>query len=363
VTAADSTAVAAFAAGGSDLAADGYAAEQAKDVWTMAVFGHEGRLVFTGISQPWLREAMKRWAAEDLPVRRGRSVTTAVKANVRSLAKLSESLRTHRPDRGLVPSKLARRDIEAFLHGLAYQEQDGRISAYQRHHTCRMVRHVLRQMRALGLADAGGPLFGLADDFTVRERDLPTAPERQQPWRALPMEVLRQLCDGLPLLETLGSRFVRVAVELLIDTGRRPVEICQLPLNCLERDSDGKYVLIYDDFKNDRPGRRLPIADATASLILGQQEAIARRYPDGDPANLKLLPPVSRNPRGERAMTYRHLSFMHREWINALPPAAVLRRQRVRQEHHRPLLPPAHLRPTPRRRGCPHRRAARADGT
>lgn len=33
----------------------------------LAVFGLCGRLSFTGISQPWLRAAVKRWAADDLP--------------------------------------------------------------------------------------------------------------------------------------------------------------------------------------------------------------------------------------------------------------------------------------------------------
>ena len=35
-------------------------AEQAKDIWAMSVFGHRGRLDFTAISQPWLREGTKR---------------------------------------------------------------------------------------------------------------------------------------------------------------------------------------------------------------------------------------------------------------------------------------------------------------
>jgi hypothetical protein len=113
---------------------------------------------------------------------------------------------------------------------------------------------------------------------------------------------------------------VRVAVELLIDTGRRPVEVCQLPFNCLDRDGEGKHMLIYDDFKNDKPGRRLPIADATAALIIEQQKSVQRRYPATKPAELKLLPPVCRNPYGRRAMTYRHLANMHRDWIDTLPP-------------------------------------------
>jgi hypothetical protein len=48
-------------------------AEMAKDVWDLAVFGvsRSGKLSFTGISQHWLRQAAKQWAADDLPRRRG----------------------------------------------------------------------------------------------------------------------------------------------------------------------------------------------------------------------------------------------------------------------------------------------------
>ena len=45
--------------------------ERHKDVWDLFVFGHGGSLTFTAISQPWLREAVKRWAFDDLPRRRG----------------------------------------------------------------------------------------------------------------------------------------------------------------------------------------------------------------------------------------------------------------------------------------------------
>ena len=43
-----------------------------KDVWDLAAFGSRGQLSFTGISQGWLRQAAKRWAADDLPRHRGR---------------------------------------------------------------------------------------------------------------------------------------------------------------------------------------------------------------------------------------------------------------------------------------------------
>jgi integrase len=59
------------------------------------------------------------------------------------------------------------------------------------------------------------------------------------------------------------------AVELFMDTGRRPAEICHLGWDCLDQDADGKYALVYTDFKANRQGRRLPVADETAEVITG----------------------------------------------------------------------------------------------
>ena len=65
--------------------------EKAKDVWDLAAFGRPGgTLPFTGISQPWLREAAKRWAVEELPRRRGRGLGGSLRSCVHSLARLSE---------------------------------------------------------------------------------------------------------------------------------------------------------------------------------------------------------------------------------------------------------------------------------
>lgn len=46
--------------------------ERVKDVWDLAAFGFTGQLTFTKISKPWLRTAVMRWAAHELPRRRGR---------------------------------------------------------------------------------------------------------------------------------------------------------------------------------------------------------------------------------------------------------------------------------------------------
>jgi hypothetical protein len=74
--------------------------ETRKDVWDLAVFGLPGRLTFTAIRQPWLRETARRWAADDLPRRRGKIAADPVRHYLTSLAALSQSLHGARAGHG-----------------------------------------------------------------------------------------------------------------------------------------------------------------------------------------------------------------------------------------------------------------------
>lgn len=291
-----------------------------KDVWDLVLFGHSGTVCFTDISQPWLRAAAKRWAADDLPRRRVRpgrrtSVGLSVRHHVGAVARLSQSLRM-RPDLGEDPAALGRADIEAFLHRLAFLVSEDRISVDARIRACREVRAVLRFARSTGLTRPGGVAAGLGDDFTIGVADVPRKPEPAEPHRDLPPEIMAQLCTHLDQLTT---PVMRTAVELAIDTGRRPEEICDLDFDCLARDGDGQPVLIYDNHKADRPGRRLPIGEHTATLVTTQRQWVRERYPDTPVGELKLLPTDRRNPGGRRAITAFSLSFAHRTWVGRLP--------------------------------------------
>ena len=97
-------------------------------------------------------------------------------------------------------------------------------------------------------------------------------------------------------LDTLEPTEVRVATQIGIDTGRRPEDILALPLDCLDRDKDGAAVLVYDNIKANRLGRRLPISKTTAAVITAQQHRVRAMFPDTPVAELKLLPTTRRNP-------------------------------------------------------------------
>ena len=135
---------------------------------------------------------------------------------------------------------------------------------------------MLAGIRALGLTRPGRRPPGWPGDFAIERGDIPAEPERGEPGRDLPPEIMTVLCANL---DTLEPTEVRVATQIGIDTGRRPEDILDLPLDCLDRDKDGGAVLVYDNIKADRLGRRLPISEATAAVITDQQQRVRDAVP------------------------------------------------------------------------------------
>jgi integrase len=299
----------------SGLALADPAAEQDKDVWDLAVFGHPGRLSFTGIAQPWMRQAARAWAAEELPRHRGGGAAK-VQEKISALAQLSDSL-SARPDHGNVPAALSRADIASFLARLGYLESAGRISRYHRNVICRGARMPLAGIRVLGLTRPGQVAAGLPGDFMIGPGDIPAEPERREPGRDLPPEIMSRLCSSLDSLQPAEAR---AATEVAIDTGRRPEDILGLPMDCLARDRDGAPVLVYDNAKAGRLGRRLPVGQATAAVITAQQQRVRDRYPRTPASELKLLPSPRANPDGRKPLSISMLEDRHRIWVTGLGP-------------------------------------------
>ncbi|MFF8604082.1 tyrosine-type recombinase/integrase [Streptomyces sp. NPDC015232] len=217
---------------------------------------------------------------------------------------------------------LGRRDIEAFTQYVAHLEHTGEISTFRRTTVSRFTGRFLREIRDLGLTRPGEILADLPDDFALRRHDMPPVITEEGPGRALPKEILSQLCERLPTLDQIrdGSDDARAAIEVLVDTGRRPDEIGCLPWDCLETDEHGKSVLVYTDFKNNRIGCRLPIPDSTAEIIVRQKKAIRARFPDTELSKLVLFPRPRQNSEGTQPFRMQHIGNVHRRWVNAMPP-------------------------------------------
>jgi integrase len=283
--------------------------EQAKDVWQLAVLGLPGTLDFTGLAQRWLREAAKRWAAEDLPLRRGQRAAFTARDTINALAVLSDCLHLTRGDHGDEPGKLGRAEIVAFTNRLAHLQRTGQMTFRTRLRLTRRAFRFFNDLHVLGMTGPGQAAAGLPAAFALRRDDIPKNPERDARPRSLPPAVLQAIAANLGVLEQRCGMPERRITELLIDTGRRPDEICALAWDCLERDASGRPVLIYTDAKNNRPGRRLPVSEATAAVITAQKDWVRARYPGTPVGKLALFPRDKGNLDGTKPIlgsTYTH---------------------------------------------------------
>jgi integrase len=293
--------------------------ERAKDVWDLGVFGFaHWNLSFAGISQPWLKETAKRWAEDNLPQHRGRQGGGTAKTVIAAVTMLSECLIETRIDEGLAPAEVGRRDIVALINRMALQERTGEITAKTRLSRCRYLKRFLHDIRVLGLTRVDGPAAGLPDDFHMGRKDIPSEPLQEEAGRGLPTWVLRIINDNLDVVAHRSGTDARRMIELLIDTGRRPDEICKLSIDCLARDDASKAVLIYTDSKNNRPNRRLPIAEATAQIVLDQQAEVRARFPDTDDHRLVLFPKDRQNRNGLKPASEPVFGKLHRDFIDSI---------------------------------------------
>ena len=89
-------------------------------------------------------------------------------------------------------------------------------------------------------------------------------------------------------------------------------------MDCLTRDDAGKPVLIYTDSKNNRPNRRLPIAEATAQIIITQQTEVRERFPDTDTRRLGAVSEGPAEPPGNQACIRTGLGKLHRDFIDSI---------------------------------------------
>src|SRR5699024_3537283 len=102
------------------------------------------------------------------------------------------------------------------------------------------------------------------------------------------------------------------------DTGRRNNEVVSLGRDCLAWDGD-RPVLIYDNHKARRLGRRLPIHRDTAALIQNWQQHLAR-LPVPQESSAYLFPSPGQRNRAQRGHVRKHTyGRTFRVWVEAIP--------------------------------------------
>ena len=307
-------------------------AERAGDVWDLRLFGVPGRrrLDFSAIRQRWLREATKGWAAATI----GRVGHSALSHRVGSVAVLSAVLAAG-PGGGEDPALLSRADVERFLAWVRSPRfpAGGRpLGPKAKAALVEECALMLREARELGLL----PTLGATFAFRRGDRS-PRQPE-EPPGRALPAGVVAQLdahvgllaavpgatgAARVPTLGALGEHAGETAVlvyELLKGTGRRVGELASLRVECLAVDEHGKDVLVYDNHKATRMGRRLPLADSgLVAAIRAQQAWVQARFPGTPPERLWLLPRPHKNADGTNHLSGHQINTWIRTWVQRIP--------------------------------------------
>ena len=307
-------------------------AERAKDTWDLRLFGRPGRhrLDFSAIRQDWLREAAKGWAAVTL----GRVGDGHLSHCLGSVAVLSAVLASG-PCGGHDPALLSRADIERFLSRVRspnFPSRDKPFGTRARAAAVEECAQVLQEARELGLVAT------LGATFAFRRGDRIARTSEEPPGRALPASVVAQLDANLdvlagvpgasgparvPTLGALGEQAGEMAVlayKLLKGTGRRVGEVASLRLECLDVDEHGKDVLVYDNHKAARMGRRLPLADsALVAAIRAQQAWVRSRFASTPPERLWLFPRPHKNTDGTNHFEAGLINAWFRAWLERVP--------------------------------------------
>ncbi len=310
--------------------------ERGGDRWDLRVFGRTGNLDFSAIRQPWLRDAAKSWAHAALggPGAAARSKVSTVQHQLHSVALLSATLASG-PGGGTDPTALGRGDVERFLARAASFATGRTGRPYSPGHAATVVRDcalVLRDSRDMGL------LATLAPTFAIRRNDAALRVPDDEEGRALPAHVVDQLDAHLNLLRAtpgsnggpahrslgaLGGRAGEAAVlayEILKGTGRRAGEVASLHLECLDVDEHGRPVLIYDNHKAQRMGRRLPLSNtALVEAIRAQQAWVAERFAGTARDQLWLLPRTMKNADGTAHLRAELIFRWMKAWVARIP--------------------------------------------
>lgn len=297
-------------------------AEMRKTIWDLTLLGRDGYLDFRRITQPWLREA---------GLEQGRNLYAAnaagstFKSRINALSYLSRSLRT-RPDEGNHTTALGRDDIRDFLASMHRRVNAELLTEQVAYDFIAIVRMVIQDWIDQDETDPGGCVDGLKHSFRIRPQDMPRKPEpdRTEVGKALPREVTDVLLleDNLQKIGGKGTEEYRLAVEMLLGTGRRPIEVCAVKLDCLD-DSGATPHFVHDMTKVHKVGFRLPIAESLAEKIRQQQARARAQFPNTPEEDLVLLPRSHNNPHGTKPVAAGNLARKVRMWVRDLDPIEI----------------------------------------
>jgi len=235
--------------------------EHEKDIWdvrkmganlTPADVGHS--LNFTRISQPWLRQATKRY----LRYRLSLYSLSSCRWTLNALDNFSAFLEQH--PQQVQPSVIDRFLITEYLSYLATVQPGARA----RQQSLTQLRLFLETCAREGWAD-------FPEKRLIFEEDIPHSPKHSP--RTIPEHVLEQLNQHLDAV----PEPYRTMVLVLQGSGLRISELCSLARNCLVQDQDGDWFLHHFQWKMKKD-HSIPIHEDLAAIIQQQQQIVSAKW-------------------------------------------------------------------------------------
>lgn len=291
--------------------------EYERDTWDSRRLGIPSRppnylVRFGPIIQPWLREAAKKWARFRLAT--GRAVTT-VANDAHGLGWFSRFVSSVEPVRG-DETVVTRKLLEAYLShlasaGLADQTRLGYLVSL------RMFLDDCRRHNFLTKLPAEARLY---------QEDMP--PHGEYLPRFVPEFVMAQLEHDANLAR-LPDDTTRHLVTVLVETGLRASDACNLSLDCVAEDSVGWPCLRYYNSKV-RAEQVVPLSPKAAVALRAQAELVRRDWPE---RARFLFPRPWGNPDGALPFSYATLESRLRRWQADIE---------LKDEHGRPSRATAH---------------------
>ena len=276
--------------------ADADIPEIEKDVWDVSRLGIHAQIVasrprkhivFTGIRQPYLRQLAKKYILLRLHYRR----LSVVFDDLKSIRSFEEFLLFAHPEvRSL--QDLTRDILQEYF---VYLEQKGfaKTTCCSRKGGLRTFFDWLRHFEI-----DGAPTEELVFQEDVGTKGKPAV-------RFIPDDVLAELnahAEELP-------PFIRRALYIIEYVGMRLNELCELPCDCLKKDSTGHIFLEFYQSKTSTYNR-LPISDELIRIIREQQAAAQAAYPGTE----YLFPKSLHHPIAQFTFTWavNKMAYRHR---------------------------------------------------
>ncbi|MGW3926490.1 tyrosine-type recombinase/integrase [Streptomyces microflavus] len=277
---------------------------------------HQGKVDFTEIQQPWMRQLTMTW------IEVARPESGKLRDAFRGMVVASQALYAL-PGGGMDPSVLRFADMDVIVDAFRVMPRlDGtEMGPNGKRLYLTGFFEVIDYGRRTELLDELSGRFARHSSHRIPDK----VQDEDEIGKAIPESVIRQLDQQIGLLgegipygtlapEDVKAMFQTVYV-LLRDTGRRPAEVTRLALDCLEKDGE-EHQLIWDNHKSKRLRRRLPITPETVDVINAWK--IRRAGLVLPPNSARYLFPAITNNTANHQLLSGNSGRVMRAWVRSL---------------------------------------------